>query len=114
MSKFFHLGAIACVFTFALFAAPQIATANMPNIPQCVTAWDKLGNAQALEHLERLVKADCAIMYKSNWLIGKGTQNVKVCEPAWDELSKAKAREYAQELVTRNCPVIYAKGWRKP
>jgi hypothetical protein len=114
MLKFFRLDALACIFTFALFAAPQIATAEMPGIPQCAAAWNELGKAKALQHAEVLVKTDCAIMYKNKWLIGKGTENVKVCAPACNELGEAKALKHAQELVTRNCPVIYAKGWRKP
>ncbi len=105
--------ALALVAFGVSFAQVESAQAKMPTIPQCVKAYKVLQSKKALPAAKRLIATDCAVMYKSKWLIGKGVSNPKACAPAWKSLGKKKLLGAVRELVTRNCPVIYKMHWRK-
>ncbi|MEQ8196164.1 MAG: hypothetical protein RIB59_16905 [Rhodospirillales bacterium] len=111
----FKKAALLSLMAFGLlFAQAGAVQAKMPMIPQCVAAWNALGKAKMLGAAKQVITTDCAIMYKSKWLVGKGVVNQKACAPAWNALGKAKMLAATRELITRNCPVLYKQKWLKP
>lgn len=85
-------------------------------VPGCRTAWNALGERQALTHMATLIRNDCPVMYRKGWLVGPekaAAGEVPGCRKAWDGLRAQKAAEQGQFLVTHNCPVIYRYGWRQ-
>ena len=109
LSKTISLAALAVL----LMTPFDRAEAGMPGIPQCKKAYDTLVANESLKYTIALIRNDCAVMYRNNWLIGNG-KTADICKAAWDNLQKQKMLAATQALVTRNCPVIYARGWRKP
>lgn len=93
------------VVSVTISAAPKLGS-----IPQCVSAWNKLGEAQQLENVKTLVGNNCQIIYTKGWLNGVGVKS-GVCPGAWNGLNEAGMLDETKELVQRNCAIMYKQGW---